>query len=91
MICLSPPNLSSALWASTGLADGSFEDVTPSVALLSPGLGALLLVDFCVFVGVLAGDLLVVVVVVVSPLDGFLLNWRPLVNFSCYEDKEMKK
>lgn len=76
---------------SKGLADGSLEEVTPSVALLSPGLEVLPLGDFSVFVGVLAGDLLVVVVVVVSPLDGFLLSWRPLVNFSCYEDKEMKK
>ena len=59
------------------------EDVTPSVALLSAGLRLLPLGDFSAFVGVLAGDLLVVVVVVVSPLDGFLLSWRPLVNFSC--------
>lgn len=76
MICLSPPILSS------GLAVGSLEEVPPSVALLS-GLGVLPPGDFSVFVGVLAGDLLVVVVVVVSPLDGFLLSWRPLVNFSC--------
>lgn len=59
------------------------EVATPSVALLSPGLGALPLGDLSVFVGVLVGDLVVVVMVVVSPLDGFLLSWRPLVNFSC--------
>lgn len=59
------------------------EEVIPSAVLFSPGLGVLPLGDFSVFVGVFEGDLLVVVAIVVSPLDGFLLSWRPLVNFSC--------
>ncbi|KAF3841877.1 hypothetical protein F7725_023828, partial [Dissostichus mawsoni] len=62
-----------------GLAAGSLEEVTPSVALLSAGFGVLVLLgDFGVFVGVLMGDLLVVVVEVVSTLGGFLLSWRLL-------------
>ena len=59
------------------------EEETPSVSLLPPDFVVLPLGDFGVFVGVLVGDLLVVVLVVVSQLDGFLLSWRPLVNFSC--------
>ncbi|TNN64328.1 hypothetical protein EYF80_025458 [Liparis tanakae] len=73
MICPSPPILSSALRVSTGLAGDSLEEVTPPVALLSPGLWLLPLGDFSVFIGVLAGDLLVAVVAVVSLLDGFLV------------------
>ena len=86
--CLLPPTLSSALWDSKGLVCGSLEEVTPSAALFSTGLRLLPLGDLSAFVGVLAGDLLVVVAVVVSPLDGFLLSWRPLVNFSCYREME---
>lgn len=84
-VTVSPPILSSALWDSGGLDDCSLEEVTPSVSLLSPNFVALLLDDFGVFVGVLLGDLLVVVFVAVSPTDGFLLSWSPLVNFSCWK------
>lgn len=66
---------------STGLADDSLEEVTPSVTLLSPDL--VWLGDLCAFAGVLLGDLVVAVVLAVSPVDGFLLSWRPMVNFSC--------
>ena len=72
---LSPAILSSPLCDSAGLADGS---MVPSAALLSAGLQ---LEDLGVLAGDLGGDL--AGDLVGSPLEGFLLSWSWLVNFSC--------
>lgn len=61
----SPASRSSALCASPVLACGSLEEATPSLALPPADFWLLPLGDLSVFVGVFAGDLVVVVVPVV--------------------------